>query len=147
MSQIRDRSPSALSLTSEEHNFLTCQVSRHRAPSFLSDRCQLILKCADGQTNEEIGAALGFHEYTVNKWRRRFQRDRLAGLLDEPQPSNPRMITDDEVITVIERTFDGTPVNTAQTAEGFALVKAYNAMPRHNQKTLETLIMALVDEH
>ena len=54
---------------------------------------------------------LGFHEHTVGKWRRRFEKDRLDGLLDEPRPGRPRTIDDDHVAEVIERTLRSKPAD------------------------------------
>ena len=46
---------------------------------------------------------------TVGEWRRRFQRARLEGLLDEPRPGAPRRITDAMVERVITETLESTP--------------------------------------
>ena len=51
----------------------------------------------------------GVHEHTVGKWRRRFLKDRVEGLLDEDRPGRPRTINDDQVAAVIERTLRTTP--------------------------------------
>ncbi len=37
----------------------------------------------------------------MGKWRRRFQKDRIDGLLDQPRPGRPRSIEDDRVAEVI----------------------------------------------
>jgi hypothetical protein len=42
----------------------------------------------------EIAARLNLHRNTVAKWRRRFEAERLDGLVDEPRPGQPRTITD-----------------------------------------------------
>src|SRR5262249_11787228 len=46
---------------------------------------------------------------TVGRWRHRFVRKRLPGLLDEPRPGAPRKITDAEVERVIALTLARTP--------------------------------------
>lgn len=56
-----------------------------------------------------IAAELGIHEHTVGKWRCRFLKDRVEGLLDEDRPGRPRTIDDDQVAAVIERTLRSTP--------------------------------------
>jgi len=98
-----------LSLSPAERDYLEQQVRCHRIPRSLSDRCRIILRCADGLTSKEVGAELGFHEHTVGKWRRRFQTDRLEGLWDEPRTGCPRSITDNEVAAIIERTLQEKP--------------------------------------
>jgi len=75
----------------------------------LSERCRIILRCADGLTSKAVGAALGVHEHTVGKWRRRFVKDRIDGLYDEARPGRPRTIDDDHVAAVIESTLATTP--------------------------------------
>jgi len=99
----------ALHLSAEERAYLERQVRRHRVARSLSDRCRMILRCADGLSSKAVGAELGVHEHTVGKWRRRFLKDRIAGLYDEPRPGRPRTIEDDQVAAVIERTLATTP--------------------------------------
>jgi transposase len=98
-----------LDLSAEERAYLERQVRRHRVPRSFSDRCRMILRCADGLTSKAVGAELGVHEHTVGKWRRRFLKDRIEGLYDEVRPGRPRTIEDDQVAEVIERTLATTP--------------------------------------
>ena len=46
---------------------------------------------------------------TVGKWRARFVRDRVDGLLDEPRPGAPRTVTDAQVEQVVVATLETTP--------------------------------------
>jgi transposase len=87
------------------------QVRRQRVARSLSERCRVILRCADGLASKDVAAELGLHEHTVGKWRRRFLKDRCDGLLDEARPGRPRTIDDDQVAAVIERTLRMTPVD------------------------------------
>ena len=100
MGQARVRPISPLILSAEECGYLERQVRRHRAPRSKSDRCRIILRCADGLTSKQVGTELGFHEHTVGKWRRRFLRDRIDGLLDEHRPGRPRTVEDDQVAAI-----------------------------------------------
>ena len=77
---------SALVLSDEERSFLEAQVRRHRVARSISDRCRMILRCADGLGNKAVAAEIGVHEHTVGKWRRRFLKDRIEGLSDAPRP-------------------------------------------------------------
>ena len=77
----------------------------------LSERCRIILRCADGLPSKVVAAKLGIHEHAVGKWRRRFLKDRIEGLLDEVRPGRPCTIDDDQVAAVIERTLRSTPVD------------------------------------
>jgi transposase len=98
-----------LILSSDERAYLERQVRRHRAARSSSERCRVILRCADGIPSKTVASELGLHEHTVGKWRRRFLKDRIDGLLDEARAGRPRTIDDNQVATVIERTLPSTP--------------------------------------
>jgi hypothetical protein len=74
--------------------FLESQVRRHKAPRSLSDRCRMILLCAQGLQSKEVAESLGVHEHTVGKWRRRFVQDGIEGLTDEYRAGRPRTVSD-----------------------------------------------------
>lgn len=99
----------AVVLSAEEQEFLESQVRRHKAPRSLSDRCRIVLSCAQGLTSKEVARKLGVNEHTVGKWRRRFVKDRIEGLTDEYRPGRPRTVSDARVAQVIERTLQTTP--------------------------------------
>ena len=99
----------AVVLSAEECAFLEAQVRRHKAARSLSDRCRMILLCAEGLQSKEVGKRLGVHQHTVGKWRRRFVKDRIEGLTDEYRPGRPRTVSDAQVAEVIERTLNTTP--------------------------------------
>jgi putative transposase len=61
----------AVVLSDEERRFLEAHVRRHKTPRSLSDRCGMILLCAEGVPSKEVAAQLGVNEHTVGKWRRR----------------------------------------------------------------------------
>ena len=105
----RPMAPLVLSL--DERTYLERQVRRRRLARSLSERCRIILRCADGLGSKAIAAEFGVHEHTVGKWRRRLLRDRVVGLLDETRPGRPRSIDDDQVAAVIERTLRSTPTD------------------------------------
>ncbi len=60
-------------------------------PQALAFRARLVLCCAraPAPTNQQVAAELGCSLDTVSKWRRRFRRDRLAGLADRPRSGRP----------------------------------------------------------
>ena len=107
----RGRPVEALVLTAEERGYLERQVRRHRVPRSLSERCRVVLRCADGLQSKQVAAELGVSEGMVGKWRRRFLQDRIDGLLDEPRTGRPRSIDDDAVAAVIERTLQTLPAD------------------------------------
>ena len=103
------RPVAALILSDEERSFLERQARRRRVARSMAERCRMILRCAEGLTNKVVAAELGMHEHTVGKWRRRFVKDRIDGLSDEPRPGRPRTLTDDKVAEVIDRTLRAKP--------------------------------------
>ena len=105
------RPMAALVLSDEERSYLEGQARRRRVARSISDRCRMILRCADGLTNKAVAAEIGVHEHTVGKWRRRFLKARIEGLSDEPRPGRPRTLTDDQVAKVVERTLSATPAD------------------------------------
>src|SRR3954454_20860203 len=88
-------------LSSGEREYLERQVRRRRVARSMSERCRIILRCADGIPSKAVAMELGVHEHTVGKWRRRFLRGRVEALLDEVRPGRPRTIADDQVAAVI----------------------------------------------
>src|ERR1044072_8879489 len=107
----RGRPVRPLVLSAQERVYLERQVRRRRVARSLSERCRVILRCADGLPSKSVAAELGVHEHTVGKWRRRFLKDRCDGLLDEARPGRPRNIDDDQVAAVIERKLRTTPAD------------------------------------
>lgn len=97
MANATGRPTAPLVLSSDERDYLERQVRRHRVARSMSERCRIILRCADGFPSKVVAAKLGIHEHTVGKWRRRFLKDRIEGLLDETRPGRPRTIDDDQV--------------------------------------------------
>jgi transposase len=52
-------------------------------------RARVILAAADGGATDEIAEELSVRPATVSKWRTRFSRQRLAGLVDAPRAGRP----------------------------------------------------------
>src|SRR5256885_15442797 len=113
---MRGRPIAPLVLSQQERTYLERQVRRHRVGRSLSERCRIILRCADGLPSKSVAAELGLHEHTVGKWRRRFLKDRCDGLLDEARPGRPRTNDDHQVAALNERAVRNTPAHAAHWA-------------------------------
>jgi len=98
-----------VTLSAEERDTLQQWSRRPTTAQALAQRARIVLACATEQTNGEIATAAGVTRQMVGRWRQRFARQRLAGLLDEPRPGAPRKITDAEVERVIRLTLESTP--------------------------------------
>jgi DNA-binding NarL/FixJ family response regulator len=64
---VRGRPIVPLVLSAQERLYLERQVRRHRVARSLSERCRVILRCADGLASKDVAAELGLHEHTVGK--------------------------------------------------------------------------------
>ena len=66
-------------------------VAWSRGSSRLAVRARIVLACTEpGVSDERVAANMGVSRMTVQVWRRRFARDRLAGLSDRARPGRPK---------------------------------------------------------
>ncbi|MFL4902332.1 IS630 family transposase [Streptomyces sp. MMS24-I2-30] len=96
-------------LTDEERETLLRWSRRATSAQALALRCRIVLACADGLSNTQVGSDLGIHPTTVATWRKRFVANRLEGLADEKRPGPARTVTDEQIEDVIVRTLETTP--------------------------------------
>ncbi|HEX7155817.1 MAG TPA: helix-turn-helix domain-containing protein [Burkholderiaceae bacterium] len=82
---------------------------RPKVAQALALRAQIVLLCAVGAANDEVARQLDVTPQTVGKWRRRFLRQRLDGLLDAPRSGAPRKISDDLVDRIVTMTLQDPP--------------------------------------
>ncbi len=98
-----------LTLDDEEREALARWARRPKTAPALALRARIILSGADGLNNTAVSVQLGVSKQTVGKWRSRFLKRRLDGLLDEPRSGRPRAVADDDVERVITLTLETTP--------------------------------------
>ena len=97
------RPKAELIVSDEDRATLTRWTARRTTAQALALRSRIILRCATGVPNIVVAEELGVADQTVCKWRGRFIKKGVAGLLDEPRPGVPRKITDDQVEAVSSR--------------------------------------------
>lgn len=96
-------------LTDDERATLQQCTRRRRSVQATAMRARIVLAASTGATNAAIAAKLGGVMPTVGKWRRRFLRQRLACLLDEPRVCAPRTISDADIEVAIRTTLESKP--------------------------------------
>src|SRR5499427_7681385 len=103
------RPKAELVVSAEDQAMLTRWTARRTTAQGLALRSRIILRCATGMSNMAVARELGVTDQTVCKWRGRYVKTGVAGLLDEPRSGVPRTITDDQVEAVIVKTLESTP--------------------------------------
>ena len=96
-------------LSGEERDRLESWARRGKSAQALAQRSRIVLAAAEGLKNTAISQRLSLDHTTVRKWRYRFAKDRLDGLVDEPRPGRPRTISDARVEEVLVKTLESTP--------------------------------------
>jgi len=103
------RRPAEIELTHAEEAELKRWRRRRRTRAGLHFRAGIVLDCARGYSGEQIAERHHTSQQTVTKWRRRFARDRLAGLCDAPRGGQPRRHDDEQVQAILDTTLSRTP--------------------------------------
>ena len=98
-----------LALTPEERGELERLVRRRKTAQDLALRAKVVLRCAEGATNQAVAREAGVCAHTVGKWRERFAKDRLEGLRDAPRSGAPRTVTDERIAELLVRTLETAP--------------------------------------
>ena len=77
-----------------------------------AQRATMILRAAEGRSNQEIAAALGVKAHTVGRWRKRFAEQGMDGIeKDLPRGGRPRHQREGIESEIIRRTTQETPEN------------------------------------
>jgi len=106
---MRGRPKAPLVLTEAERDELRAMTLRSRSAPAAALRARIVLRCAEDLENKAVADLLGLTRQTVSKWRGRFVKYRLDGLLDAPRAGAPRTIDDQRVQAVVARTLETVP--------------------------------------
>jgi len=83
-------SPYAIVLAKDERIYLETIARKYTSPYREVMRAKVILLATEGLQNKEIGNRLDLPRQIVSKWRKRFFKERLAGLQERPRRGRPR---------------------------------------------------------
>lgn len=83
-------SPFIIKLSDKETRELHRRATKYTLPHFEVQRAKMILMAAQGMSNDEIATRLDTRREVVSLWRKRFFRERLAGLEERVRPGRPR---------------------------------------------------------
>jgi transposase len=101
-----------LEIADEDRDKLTTVARRPKSAQAMAMRARIVLSCGQGMSNSEVGRKLHITSATVSKWRERFRKDGMDGLLDEPRVGAPRKITDRQIEEVVTKTLESMPTNS-----------------------------------
>jgi Winged helix-turn helix len=85
------RSPFRIDLSADEAAELNRRAAKYTLPYFEVVRAKMILMAAAGMDNDQIAARLDTRREVVSQWRKRFFKERLAGLEERARPGRPRV--------------------------------------------------------
>ena len=95
MRTVRPKQP--LKITAKNREKLRMIARRPKSAQAMAMRARIVLSCGQGTSNSEGAQKLRITGATVGKWRERFRKSGLDGLLDEPRVGTPRRITDRQI--------------------------------------------------
>ena len=93
---------------------LTLLARRPKTAQRAAVRSKIVLRAAEGLSNQEIARQLGITGSTVGKWRERYRLQGLKGLADDSRSGTPRRITDAQVEEAVTRTLESMPAAATQ---------------------------------
>jgi len=89
-------------------------VRTHTTPKRMAERAQIVLWGAEGQTNVQIAKRLRTRVARISKWRTRFVKEGLEGLLDEPRSGQPCKYTEETERRILRKLDEPPPKGYAQ---------------------------------
>jgi transposase len=100
-----------LEIHDEDRDKLQTIARRPKSAQAMAVRARIVLSCGQGMSNSEVARKLHITGATVGKWRERFRKEGMDGLLDEPRVGAPRKITDQQIEEVVTKTLESMPAN------------------------------------
>src|ERR1035437_633996 len=89
--QMPRKSPFRIELSLDEGAELIRRATKYTLPYFEVVRAKMILMAADGMDNDQIAVRLDRRREVGSQWRKRFFKERMAGLEERARPGRPRV--------------------------------------------------------
>ena len=103
------RPKKALMVKAADREKLELLARRPKTAQRVAMRSKIVLRAAEGLSNQEIARRLGVTGATVGKWRERYRANGMEGLADEPRSGTPRKISDAKVEEAVTQTLESLP--------------------------------------
>jgi transposase len=116
------------------------QVSRHRStPQSIVLRTEIVLGAAEGVANKKLARQLATTLPTVLLWRKRYESEGLAGILeDRPRSGRPKQISEKKVAAIVDATMKTKPrdathwtVRTMAKTQGVSRATVHRIWQKH----------------
>jgi len=129
----------ALTLGDRERQELL-QVSRHRStPQSIALRTEIVLGAAAGVANKKLARQLSTTLPTVLLWRKRYEFEGLAGVLeDRPRSGRPKQISEKKAAAIVDATMKTKPkdathwtVRTMAKTQGVSRATVHRIWQKH----------------
>ena len=108
------RKAKQITLKTEERMELDRLIRTHTTPKRMAERAQIVIWGSDGLTNTQIAERLRTRVARVCKWRIRFFKEGLEGLMDQPRSGQPRKYSAETERTILRKLDDPVPKGYAQ---------------------------------
>ena len=104
-----------LALSEAERRELVALGRQRSSPRGIVLRINIVLEAAEGLANRVVARKLSTSVPTVLLWRKRFETDGIAGLLeDRPRSGRPKRISAQREAAIVEATMKTTPKDATQ---------------------------------
>jgi transposase len=99
-----------VSVVPQAHETQILESWAQRGEARASLRARIVLLSAAGRRAAEVSAELGVGVPTVYKWRKRFRRAGIAGLVDLPRSGQPRRLSGEKRAEIVRVTLQEPPL-------------------------------------
>lgn len=106
------RKATLIKLTNEEREGLEKRLRKGTEEHRMIVRLKIVLMAADGLETHQIAKRINISKKAVCKWRKRYARYGIEGLLDDERSGRPRKFTSDDRLRVIIEACQPPKINT-----------------------------------